>query len=70
MKINIKLSFERIYKKLPNADINVNGERCMSDIKRDMQLNMMGWIVKRFWVYQLKYDLDNCILEIKKLAGA
>jgi superfamily I DNA and/or RNA helicase len=45
----------------------ITGERCVSDVKRDIRLSMLGWIVKRFWVYQLKYDLDNCLKQIEDL---
>jgi len=45
----------------------ITGERCVSDIKRDIRLNLMGWIVKRFWVYELKYDMGKCLEEIRSL---
>jgi len=45
----------------------ITGERCLSDVKRDLRLNMLGWKVKRFWVYELKYDLERCLNEIEKL---
>lgn len=45
----------------------ITGERCVSDVKRDIRLNMLGWIVKRFWVYELKYDLEKCLKEIEDL---
>lgn len=45
----------------------ITGERCLSDVKRDLRLNMLGWIVKRFWVYELKYDLERCLKEIGEL---
>lgn len=46
---------------------DITGERCVDDVKRDIRLTMLGWIVKRFWVYELKYDLDRCINEILDL---
>lgn len=46
---------------------DITGERCVSDVKRDIRLALMGWIVKRFWVYELKYDLERCLREIETL---
>ena len=59
-----------------NVEINgewyhrdITGERCVGEIKRDIRLNMMGWIVKRFWVYELKYELERCIREVVDLVN-
>lgn len=46
---------------------DITGERCIYDVKRDIRLTMMGWLVKRFWVYELKYDLEKCLEEIEAL---
>ncbi|MDP8212125.1 MAG: AAA domain-containing protein [Candidatus Zapsychrus exili] len=58
--INIEIDGEAYHR-------DITGERCVSDIKRDLQLNMMAWIVKRFWVYELKYDLERCLSEVDLL---
>ena len=46
---------------------DITGDRCISDVKRDLQLSIMGWLVKRFWVYELKYDLERCLNEVEDL---
>lgn len=43
----------------------LTGERLERDIVRDRNLRIMGWDVLRFWVHELKYDLDNCIKSIE-----
>lgn len=62
----------------PPIDIEVDGEayhreitgrRCIEDVKRDIRLNLMGWVVKRFWVYELKYDMDRCVAEVLALVN-
>lgn len=43
---------------------NRDGSRKLDDIWRDIQLQGMGWSVKRFWVYQLREDLNGCVDKI------
>ena len=43
---------------------NPDGSRKIDDIWRDIQLQGMGWKVMRFWVYQLREDLDGCVQKI------
>lgn len=45
----------------------ITGQRCIDDVKRDIRLNLLGWVVKRFWVYELKYEMDRCVNEILEL---
>jgi very-short-patch-repair endonuclease len=40
------------------------GQRLRSDIIRNQTLIELGWHVKRFWVYQLKEDMEKCVNEI------
>jgi very-short-patch-repair endonuclease len=42
-----------------------NGNLREEDIRRDLLLTANGWQVKRFWVYQLREDLEACIREIQ-----
>lgn len=49
---------------------NLDGSRVLSDLKRDTHLTSRGWRVKRFWVYELRSDLDRCVREIKELLAA
>jgi very-short-patch-repair endonuclease len=59
-------------------DIEVDGElyhkdwdgmRCRDDVVRDRRLQALGWRVKRFWVYQLRDDLDGCVQQVLELVG-
>ena len=56
-------------------DIEVDGERyhrswtgelCRRDQIRNQRLFELGWDVKRFWVYEVRDDIDNCVEKIKK----
>lgn len=43
---------------------NADGSRKIDDVWRDIQLQGMGWKIMRFWVYQLREDLDECVGKI------
>lgn len=43
---------------------DMNGRRKSSDLWRDHQLKSLGWRVKRYWVYQLRENLDGCLDDI------
>lgn len=43
-----------------------NGELCYRDQLRNQRLYELGWDVKRFWVYQIRDDLNTCVKEIAK----
>lgn len=54
-------------------DIEVDGERyhrawdgelCRRDQIRNQRLMEMGWDVMRFWVYEIRDDLENCIARV------
>jgi len=38
-----------------------DGHRRASDLWRDHQVTGLGWQVLRFWVYQLREDMDDCV---------
>lgn len=38
-----------------------DGERRSSDLWRDYQLRSLGWRVLRFWVYELRDDMEGCV---------
>lgn len=42
-----------------------NGELSYRDQLRNQRLFELGWDVKRFWVYQIRDDLQTCIDQIK-----
>ena len=43
-----------------------NGELSYRDQLRNQRLFELGWDVKRFWVYQIRDDLQTCIDQIKQ----
>ncbi len=54
-------------------DVEVDGERyhrawdgdlCRRDRLRNMRLVELGWDVMRFWVYQVRDDLDGCVRRV------
>jgi len=42
-----------------------DGKRLVDDLYRDHVLRAAGWDVLRFWVYELKEDIDGCIHTIR-----
>ena len=56
-KIDLEVDGDRYHR-------NKDGSRKKDDIWRDIQLQGMGWIVMRFWVYQLREDLDGYVEKI------
>ena len=42
-----------------------DGELCRRDQMRNLRLMELGWDVQRFWVYQIRDDLDSCINRVK-----
>lgn len=43
-----------------------DGRRCRRDIIRDQRLIARGWRVKRFWVYQIRDDLEGCVRSVEE----
>ena len=59
-KINVEVDGEQWHK-------DRNGRRKRSDVKRDRILRRQGWTVCRFWVYELREDMDGCVDQIARL---
>lgn len=57
--LNIEVDGERYHK-------NWTGELCRRDQIRNQRLFELGWDVKRFWVYEVRDDIDNCVKKIEK----
>ena len=57
LKIDIEVDSDRFHR-------NPDGSRKKDDTWRDIYLMSMGWKVIRFWVYQLREDMDKCVSEI------
>lgn len=45
---------------------NWDGELSLRDQIRNQRLIELGWDVMRFWVYQIRDDLDACILRVNE----
>ena len=43
-----------------------DGERKTSDIWRDHELGSLGWLVRRFWVHELRDDMEDCLDQIER----
>jgi very-short-patch-repair endonuclease len=41
-----------------------DGSRCKEDIIRDIRLSALGWKIKRFWVYRIRDEMDECVNEV------
>jgi len=46
-----------------------DGSRARRDVIRDMRLSALGWTVKRFWVYQVRDNLQGCVDQIRSLVA-
>ncbi len=44
---------------------NWTGELCRRDQLRNQRMFELGWDVMRFWVYEIRDDLDACVLRVK-----
>lgn len=58
-QLNIEVDGERYHK-------NWTGELCRRDQIRNQRLFELGWDVKRFWVYEVRDDIDSCVKKIKQ----
>jgi very-short-patch-repair endonuclease len=45
---------------------NWDGELCRRDQIRNIRLMELGWDVMRFWVYQIRDDLDRCLDRVEE----
>lgn len=41
-----------------------HGDRVSSDLWRDHQLRGLGWRIRRFWVHELRDDMEGCVERI------
>jgi very-short-patch-repair endonuclease len=40
------------------------GELCLSDQLRNQRLIELGWDLQRFWVYEVRDELDRCVRRV------
>ena len=60
VKIDIEVDGESVHR-------TAGGGRKDDDHWRDLQLQSLGWKVRRFWVYELREDMTKCVDQIKNL---
>jgi very-short-patch-repair endonuclease len=48
-----------------NYHRNWDGELCRRDQIRSQRLNDLGWDIVRFWVYELRDDMEGCIRRVR-----
>jgi very-short-patch-repair endonuclease len=58
-RLNIEIDGEQYHR-------NWNGELCRRDVIRNQRLMELGWDVMRFWVYQVRDDLERCIYRVQQ----
>ncbi len=57
-RLNIEIDGERYHR-------NWTGELCRRDQIRNQRMYELGWDVMRFWVYEIRDDLDICVARVK-----
>jgi very-short-patch-repair endonuclease len=57
-RLNVEVDGERYHR-------NWDGELCRRDQIRNQRLIELGWDVMRFWVYEIRDDMDGCIRRIR-----
>ena len=63
VRIDVEVDGESVHR-------TAGGGRKDDDHWRDLQLRSLGWKVCRFWVYQLREDLDGCVRRVLELQKA
>jgi len=58
-KLDIEVDGERYHR-------NWTGELCRRDQIRNHRMFELGWDVMRFWVYDIRDDIDKCILRVSE----
>ena len=60
IKLNVEVDGEMYHREW-------DGSRSRQDLMRDHRLLGMGWQIKRFWVYEIRDELERCVAETKEL---
>ena len=59
MKLDVEVDGETYHR-------SGSGDRIADDIRRDQALIANGWTILRFWVYELREDMDGCVRRIDR----
>ncbi|MGE5340672.1 MAG: endonuclease domain-containing protein [Candidatus Omnitrophota bacterium] len=57
-RLNIEIDGEHYHR-------SWDGELCYRDQIRNQRMMELGWDVMRFWVYQVRDELDHCIQRVR-----
>lgn len=63
LKLNVEVDGEAYHR-------SAAGGHVVQDIRRDQVLISAGWKVKRFWVYELREDMQQCVQSISACFSA
>jgi very-short-patch-repair endonuclease len=58
-RLNIEIDGERYHR-------NWDGELCRRDQIRNQRLMELGWDIMRFWVYQVRDDIETCVTRVQR----
>jgi very-short-patch-repair endonuclease len=61
-KLDIEIDGEHYHR-------NWDGELCRRDQIRSRRLSDLGWEIMRFWVYELREDLGDCVARVRAWMG-
>ena len=56
-RLNVEVDGERYHR-------SWTGELCLRDQLRNQRLVELGWEVKRFWVYEVRDTLEDCVATV------
>ena len=62
-RLNIEVDGERFHR-------SWTGELCKRDQLRNQRLIELGWEVKRFWVYEIRDEMDDCVKWVRGWADS
>lgn len=62
-RLNVEIDGEHYHR-------NWNGELCRRDQLRNHRLFELGYDVMRFWVYEIRDDLDRCVQKVQRWIAA
>ena len=58
-RLDIEVDGERYHR-------NWTGELCRRDQIRNQRLYELGWDVRRFWVYEVRDEIDFCVNKVNQ----
>jgi len=58
LKLNVEVDGEAYHRSATGGNVE-------EDMRRDQSLVAAGWKIMRFWVYQLREDMDGCVNRVK-----